>query len=45
LLPCHPRDLLELALEQSRFLGNGYQLAKAQLDWAWHNYFVQLDAG
>ena len=45
LLPCHPRDLLELALEQSRFLGNGYQVAKAQLDWAWHSYFVQLDAG
>jgi len=43
-LPCHPRDLLELALEQSRFLGNGYQVAKAQLDWAWHSYFVQLDA-
>ena len=43
LLPCHPRDLLELALEQSRFVGNSYQVAKAELAWAWQSYFVQLD--
>ncbi len=45
LLPCHPRDLLELALDQSRFLGNGIQVDKAELDWAWQSHFVQLDGG
>jgi hypothetical protein len=39
------RDLLELALDQSRFLGNGIQVDKAELDWAWQSHFVQLDGG
>ncbi|MCE6982737.1 AAA family ATPase, partial [Pseudomonas frederiksbergensis] len=43
LVPCHPRDLLNMALDRQRYLGGTGQLSAQELEWAWHNYFVQLD--
>lgn len=40
LLPCHPRDLIGLALDRLRYQG-GDQLTEDSLRWAWQNYFVQ----
>lgn len=44
LLPCHPRDLLGMALDRQRYLGQGNSVAlsDATLNWAWRNYFVSL---
>ncbi len=45
LLPCHPRDLIGLAVDYLRYQGHD-QLSKAALYWAWQNYFVELgDSG
>ena len=43
LVPCHPRDLLSMALDRQRYLGGSGPLSPHELDWAWRNYFVQLD--
>lgn len=43
LVPCHPRDLLNMALDRQRYLGGSGPLSPQELEWAWHNYFVQLD--
>ncbi|KPA95816.1 MULTISPECIES: AAA family ATPase [Pseudomonas] len=43
LVPCHPRDLLNMALDRQRYQGGGGPLSPQELDWAWRNYFVQLD--
>jgi hypothetical protein len=43
LVPCHPRDLLNMALDRQRYLGGSGPLTPQELEWAWHNYFVQLD--
>ncbi|WP_327437806.1 AAA family ATPase [Pseudomonas donghuensis] len=43
LVPCHPRDLLNMALDRQRYLGGTGPLSAQELEWAWHNYFVQLD--
>jgi predicted ATPase with chaperone activity len=43
LVPCHPRDLLNMALDRQRYLGGSGPLTSQELEWAWHNYFVQLD--
>ncbi|MFJ7142158.1 AAA family ATPase [Pseudomonas protegens] len=43
LVPCHPRDLLNMALDHQRYAGGTGALSPRELDWAWHNYFVQLD--
>jgi hypothetical protein len=43
LVPCHPRDLLNMALDRQRYGGGSGALSTQELDWAWHNYFVQLD--
>ena len=43
LVPCHPRDLLNMAIDRQRYLGSSGPLSPADLQWAWHNYFVQLD--
>ncbi|MBJ2350576.1 MULTISPECIES: AAA family ATPase [Pseudomonas] len=43
LVPCHPRDLLNMALDRQRYLGGSGPLLPQELEWAWHNYFVQLD--
>lgn len=43
LLPCHPRDLLGLALDHNRYLGRE-ALDEHALRWAWDNYFVRPGA-
>lgn len=40
LLPCHPRDLLGIAVDLTEYLGSPRRLTKQQLRWAWRNYFV-----
>ncbi len=42
LLPCHPRDLLGIAVDLAVYLGEPRRLTKEQLRWAWSNYFVSL---
>jgi hypothetical protein len=42
LLPCHPRDLLGMAVDLATYLGEPRVLTKDQLQWAWDNYFVSL---
>lgn len=42
LLPCHPRDLIDLATDFMRYLGE-MTLTQGALRWAWDNYFVRLD--
>ncbi len=43
LLPCHPRDLLSMALDRVAYLGGG-DLDAESLRWAWDNYFLHKDA-
>jgi hypothetical protein len=43
LLPCHPRDLIEMALDHAAYLGRSYELRSEGLEWAWKNYIVRLD--
>ena len=40
LLPCHPRDLIDMALDHAAYLGDGDRLHFDALEWAWKNYFV-----
>lgn len=42
LTPCHPRDLLNMALDRANYLGQEQRLETAHIDWAWRNYFVNL---
>lgn len=42
LLPCHPRDLLGMAVDLVTYLDEPRRLNKAQLRWAWNSYFVSL---
>lgn len=46
LLPCHPRDLLNMALDRQRYQGldETQPLTPETLTWAWRNYFVSLAA-
>jgi predicted ATPase with chaperone activity len=39
LLPCHPRDILGLALDHARYMGSD-SIDEAALRWAWSNFFV-----
>lgn len=41
LVPCQPRDLIGLAMDQSRFQELEPKLTKELLSWAWQSYFVQ----
>jgi len=41
LLPCHPRDLLGLALDYLNYRGEQALTVEA-LRWAWQNYFMEL---
>jgi len=45
LLPCHPRDLLGMALDRQRYQGgdDSQTLSPQTLNWAWRNYFVSLE--
>lgn len=40
LLPCHPRDLIDMALDYSAYLGTSDELSTESLRWAWQNYFL-----
>ena len=42
LLPCHPRDLIDMALDHAAYFGTGDVLEPNALEWAWKNYFVEL---
>jgi predicted ATPase with chaperone activity len=39
MLPCHPRDLLGIALDHARYMGSEGDLNQAYLEIAWRNYF------
>ena len=41
LLPCHPRDLVDLAQDYNRYQGES-GISEQALRWAWENYFVSL---
>ena len=43
LLPCHPRDLLGMALDRIAYLGGG-GLDERSLRWAWDSYFLHQGA-
>jgi hypothetical protein len=43
LMPCHPRDLIDMALDHSAYLGETDELGVDSLRWAWQNYFLSLD--
>ena len=43
LLPCHPRDLIGIALDKAAYVGNPNQLSPELLTWAWDTYFVSMD--
>ena len=43
LLPCHPRDLLSIAVDQLTYQGEPRVLSRTHISWAWHNYFVGMD--
>ncbi|MNV81136.1 hypothetical protein D3C71_1747820 [compost metagenome] len=44
LVPCHPRDLLSMAQDRQRYLDGSGPLSPRELEWAWRNYFIQLDS-
>jgi hypothetical protein len=43
LMPCHPRDLIDMALDYAAYLGEADELRAESLHWAWQNYFVTKD--
>ena len=43
LLPCHPRDLIGIAMDKAAYLGTQGGLTPELLDWAWDTYFVSMD--
>jgi hypothetical protein len=40
LMPCHPRDLIDMALDYAAYLGEADELRTEALRWAWQNYFL-----
>lgn len=40
LMPCHPRDLIDMALDHAAYLGEADELSIDSLRWAWQNYFL-----
>jgi hypothetical protein len=45
LLPCHPRDLLGIAVDLVTYVDQPRSLTKQHMRWAWNNYFVTMDDG
>jgi hypothetical protein len=45
LLPCHPRDLLSIAVDRAVYQGGGRLVAPEHLAWAWDSYFVSMNPG
>jgi hypothetical protein len=44
LLPCHPGDLIDIALDKAAYTGAPNRLTAELLEWAWSTYFVSMDA-
>jgi hypothetical protein len=40
LLPCHPRDLLGMAVDHAVYSGESRRITNSHMQWAWDNYFV-----
>jgi hypothetical protein len=40
MLPCHPRDLIGMAVDRMEYLKGDGELRSDLLQWAWDNYFV-----
>jgi hypothetical protein len=45
LLPCHPRDLLGMAIDLGAYESGTRVVDERSLRWAWHNYFLRERAG
>jgi len=43
LLPCHPRDLLGMAVDHAVYEDNSRNVSIDHLRWAWDNYFVSVN--
>jgi predicted ATPase with chaperone activity len=43
LLPCHPRDLISMAIDHSVYTSDERFINTDSMRWAWRNYFVSLD--
>ncbi len=43
LLPCHPRDLLGMAVDHAIYEDESRRVSIEHLRWAWNNYFVSVD--
>lgn len=42
LLPCHPRDLLGMAVDHAVYSDEPRRVTKSHMQWAWDNYFVSV---
>lgn len=42
LLPCHPRDLLGMAVDYAIYANGSTEITEEHMRWAWSNYFVPL---
>ena len=42
LMPCHPRDLLELVADKLRYDGGSDTPDRGLIRWAWDTYFPQM---
>jgi hypothetical protein len=45
LLPCHPRDLMEIALDIGAYLNNAGTITQRTVMLAWDTYFINLKEG
>lgn len=43
LLPCHPRDLLGMAVDYAMYSDEPRRVTKRHMQWAWENYFVSVE--
>jgi hypothetical protein len=43
LLPCHPKDLIGIAMDKATYKGAANELTEELLDWAWETYFVSME--
>jgi hypothetical protein len=41
MLPCHPRDLIGMALDLAKYNGKGNVITASELNAAWQSYFVK----
>jgi hypothetical protein len=41
MLPCHPRDLIGMALDRTGYFGGSPEITIESIEWAWNNYFVE----